>query len=141
MLGTPQSKDYADTVARLIQAGQDGDPTAQKKIGDMFTKSKEDPRIQRILKDAVNRIERGDVEPGNSTAMELGDSLGGLEGNDAGIDPKLGQAFQIIRELVAYIGEIQGGGEAPMGEGAPMGEEAPPMPAEEAPAMEQPVAP
>ena len=126
MVGTPQSKDYADTVARLIQAGKDGDPTAQKKIGDMFTKSKEDPRIQNILKDAVGRIERGDVQPGNSTAMELGDSLGGLEGNDAGIDPKLGQAFQIIRELVAYIGEIQGGGEAPLegGNAAPL-EEAP----------------
>jgi hypothetical protein len=79
-----------------------------KKIGDLFEKSKNDPRLEQILQDAAGRIQGGRVQPGNSTSMELGESLGGLEGNDAGIDPKLATAFEIIRQLVQQVKELGG---------------------------------
>ena len=52
----PYSKDYAQDIAELMDAGRKGDPRSQGAIEELYALGQKDPRVLNILKDAAGRL-------------------------------------------------------------------------------------
>ena len=109
--GKEYSKDYAQDIAELMQAGAKGDPGSQGAITELYKRAQADPRILNLMKDAMSRLNENRHTPMKPKDGPIWPRIGELRGEPKAENPEPTEREMKLMGIIRAL--LTGGGDAP----------------------------